>query len=423
MSSATRRPGRAERRAAALAERRDKRHRARERAAKRERRAARLRRAGWLALSLAMLIVGGLLAQSSTVPGLASRLLPAPPPLRSYAVTYLTHYPGATPTIEQDVVLLPFYGSYLVRSTTSSTTSSHHTAPSTARQAARQAPPGAPPGAGTGKGPGRAPGGIEGGTLTNSSGLWTWRIAKGPGWALTEGGLHPAAEALLPVATLDLAIRHLDAGILGTSRVAGHRCNLVETGNPPGEPLSPPSSRSSVTLCISRSGVVLSERWTLNGKLAESKTAVYFDPAPKLTAAAFAAKPRAQGAPPPAVGTIALTKSARRKLTPELAPFDGLRYAGGWVHATSTPGTASFGTEELYASRSGTRMIEVRYQGYRSTPPGIPVRAAGGRTGYLQLNMLLDSLTLPAGPSSSVVLESTSPALLEQAALHLRWQS
>jgi hypothetical protein len=373
------------RRQTALAARRELRRGARKRNEQRQKRSRVLKRLSFEALGVALCLVAGMLASGSGVLGIGDRLLPISPILRSYEVAYRTVYPGAAPTIEQYVVDLPIDGLYLVRGT------------------------------------GSASGRIEGGTLTDSLGLFSWRDATHPGWALTEGGLHPSAEVLEPARTIDLAIRHLEAGIVGSASVLGHTCTIVETGAPPGEPMSPPTSKSSVDLCFARSGIVLFERWYLNGRLAESKTAVSYIPHPRLRVGEFAPAPRASGSRAPVVRTVALDRSMQASLNPKLQPFDGLRFLGAWVHATGAPGVGEFATDELYGSRSSGEVVEVRYEGYRSTPPGIRVPVSGGRTGYLQLNMLLDSLTVPTGPYSSIELESPDPTLLVAAARHLRF--
>ncbi|MCL4422451.1 MAG: hypothetical protein M1115_04665 [Actinobacteria bacterium] len=373
----------AERRAEQRALRRDQRERERRKArrAARQRRAAR-HIAGAL-LGVAGLLASGAILGGSTVPGLSGPFLAIKSPLKSYEVTYKTVYPGAPEVIEEDLVDEPFKGIYLVKR-------------------------------------GRR---IEGGYLSNDQGLWSWSLTgKAPGWSPIQAGLVPATQALQPVPTLNLAISRNEAAIVGQSTVLGHHCTIVETGAPPGDPVTAPTPGNYASYCISKSGIVLYQRWMLQGKVAQTKTAISYTTHPHISPSTFAALPRASESSSPAVKAVALSATARSKMWPKLRPFDGLYYVGGWVREVSGPSPALVSTDELFASQRGPRLIEVKYEGYRSTPPGISVGAGRGHSGSLQLELMLDQLTIATGPQSSVVLEGTDPNLLEKAALHLSWK-
>jgi hypothetical protein len=70
--------------------------------------------------------------------------------------------------------------------------------------------------------------------------------------------------------------------------IAGHRCTVLQTKEPiGGSTVEPPTRRNHADACVERHGIVLEERWWLDGKLTRIRTAEALDTSPTFAADEF----------------------------------------------------------------------------------------------------------------------------------------
>ena len=310
--------------------------------------------------------------------------LAAPVPLRSYQVTYAVTFSGGVHNIEQITVQRPGNGMDV-----------------------------------TYRG-----GRVVAGELTNSTGLWDWSTNGAPGWMQIAQGAERAVSDAQPVAALNVGIGQASVAVIGTSRVAGRPCTVVVTGEPAGQPLQPPDKSTQTTICVDRTGVPLSERWMLNGKLGEQMTATSFIPDFAVTASTFDAQPRPPGPPStPPVQSVPLTASSRSHMSPILDPPSGYALSAGYVSVEqdSQTGLPSFTTKELYENARTGGLLELDYLGTPAGTSGIPETLPGGRRAYLTLDFYSCTLAMTVNGGASIVIAAPDPNLLLQAAAHLHF--
>jgi hypothetical protein len=124
-------------------------------------------------------------------------------------------------------------------------------------------------------------------------------------YAVDTSGVHdvggrqpgpPSADQDLATQLADMLHRHLAADTGGTSQVAGRSCRTYRLLEPPVGPMRPLGVASEHDdLCIDGNGLVLSEAWTLDGRLVERRTAT-------AVSVATVSLPSVDGASPPKPG-------------------------------------------------------------------------------------------------------------------------
>ena len=376
------------RRAERRALERERRHEERLRRADRSRRASRRRRVIRVAatrLAVAVVALSAAVVWSGADEPTHQPRLADPVPIHSYRVTYSVTYSGGVHNVETVTVQRPGNG---------------------IDQTVRD-------------------GQVVAGQMSNPDGLWTWSTNNPPGWVLlSQGRQRPTSDAQ-PVWALNQGVARRAVQVVGTDVVAGRTCTVVITGQPAGQPVQPPDASSRTRLCIDRTGVPLSQVWTLDGKLAETMTATSFEPNFTVTPSTFDAQPRPPG-PAPRVAVLAapLSEQSRAQLTPKLDPLPpGYSRLDGYIsiERDGQTGLPSFTTKELYVQPRTGEELELDYLGSPGGRQGIPEPVAGGRVGYLALDLYACTLTVPVNDGASLVMYSPDPSVLLQAASRLRF--
>ena len=265
---------------------------------------------------------------------------------------------------------------------------------------------------------------IVAGELTNPDGLWDWSTNGPGGWVLLSQGAQRSVSDAQPVWAFNLGIDRKDVAVIGSGRVAGRPCTMVLTGEPTGQPLQAPDNSSQTRFCIDRTGVPLSQVWTLDGKLAEVMTATSFQPNFQVPPGMFDAEPRPPGTPPkPPVRAVPLSDKERSGLSPQLNPPPGFNLSNQYVsfQIDTATGQPSITTKLLYADQGTGELLELDYIGAPASTKGIPEPVAGGRQGYLSLDLYSSTLSVSVIEGASLVMSSPDPNLLLQAAARLRF--
>ena len=82
------------------------------------------------------------------------------------------------------------------------------------------------------------------------------------------------------------------ADVRGFSQNRGTKCLLLRIGNAPGEWLDPPSAKDHADICVDRSGVIVSEKWVVDGEQLRSRRAVSLELPGDVDATEFAVEER-----------------------------------------------------------------------------------------------------------------------------------
>lgn len=217
-------------------------------------------------------------------------------------------------------------------------------------------------------------GALSSGSLTNADGTWLYLTSGTPGWVrLTTTKARAAGDAHVGGGLAE-ALRQGLARVTGRTTVAGHPCTVVRTGGPVGSPVIRPTGRDHADICVDEHGVMLSERWVLSGRVARTRTATSYDPAPQYQDDAWTARP--QNAPDPAFSAaaprvVALTDTQLATLTFSLVPPNGFSAEGAFSQVTTTGSRPSAQVIEHFVR--GSDLIDLLQS---SAPPG-----AGGAHG------------------------------------------
>jgi len=255
------------------------------------------------------------------------------------------------------------------------------------------------------------------GDLTNDDGFW---VFNDRGWGLINPAPQRASDDPQPALGLAAGLHIGEARVIGHDTIVGRMCTVVRTGGPVGSALTKATSSNHVDICLDSSGVMLSYRWTLNGKLAQTKRASMFDPNPTITSATFVPTPApAADRRVSVVKATGLSDASRAKLDPQLDPPASLRFDGGWVRVEALSSSLQVTTTLLYRSGSDG-LVTVDYNSSGQTPTGTKISLRGGRTAYLQLGLDLTRLLVPINPNSSITIEGVDPAEVRAVADALR---
>jgi len=199
--------------------------------------------------------------------------------------------------------------------------------------------------------------------------------------------------------------------VKGTKTIAGHKCTLVRTGAPIGEPLKKATNNNHVDLCLDRTGVLLDYRWTLNGKPAQTMTALSFDDHPVFAPDTFT--PLAvPNAPAPPIQSAPLSDSGRAQLTPHVDAPPGFTYVSGTVAVRSLGSRPQVSSDLLYLRGADDLVVVTYSQGASSHPGTTPVALNRRFRGYLKLGLDFSTLIIPNGPDATVTIIGSDPDLL-----------
>lgn len=259
------------------------------------------------------------------------------------------------------------------------------------------------------------------GTATSVDALWTY-LGDREGWLAVEAQRHRAAFDLRPAPAIGpmLALGLVEEG--GTAEHAGAPCRIFVTGQPPGAGrATPPSAAESTELCIDDRGLVLHQRWRLDGETIAERTAAsvevdieidpsVFDPTPVVDDADGVAA---------ALTTVAVEADAETldRLRTEVPVPDGFT-ADGTVLRAGTPAGSGAGVAEIVRFHSrGPELIEVsefHFDGPAEVglPPSVPVEVDGWDEVWFTPDFRASSVQARLTASSYVEVRGVHPGML-----------
>jgi hypothetical protein len=325
--------------------------------------------AGVAAVAVGVTIIGLAVhvIRNATKPGPGH--LPPMTPIHAYRVDYRTTFTKATVNDEQRVVERPFHSLDMTR----------------------------------------RGGQVITGTLNNDQGLWFYDPAKG--WSLINPNRQQPENDPRPAAGLIRALKTGKAKVTGKKTVAGRKCTLVRTGSPIGEPLKKATGSNHADLCLDRTGVILDYRWVLNGKEAQTMTALSFDDHPVIGPDTFATTPGPVSTNAP-VQSAPLTDDGRGKLSPKISAPAGFADLGGTVSIRGVGASLQPSTDLLF-QHGDDDLLTVSYTQGASSHAGLPAVVLNRHfTGYLKIGLDLNNLIVPNGPDSTVTISGPDPDLL-----------
>lgn len=139
---------------------------------------------------------------------------------------------------------------------------------------------------------------IVAGTISNREGLFQYGSGSSS-WRLVDPGRRRAEADAHVLGSLAFLMRRGLATLHGQRSVQGRPCTVLRTRMPVGNPArEAPSAKDHAELCVDRTGVVLTERWVIGGRLARERRLVRFEPGAALADNDFRAEPLDQRAVP-----------------------------------------------------------------------------------------------------------------------------
>lgn len=270
----------------------------------------------------------------------------------------------------------------------------------------------------------RQGGEIVGGALSNEEGAFQYVTNSGMrGWQLLQAGPHPATQDFRPIPILRWAAENGFASVRGSDEVLRRRCTIVRTGAPLGSRMARPSDDEHVDLCVDRSGIVLSETWTLGGEVARVTVATALTLEADLEPSVFRARPSVSGAAPGTAGTplvSSLTPAERSELPFRFEPPFGFRYDGGSSHLRLVNGLVpSTSVVERYTR--GIDLLEVTYGTLAGdAEPQGRRRRVGRVEGRLDLHLTYATMTVVGRDRRYIRVRGVDPDVVLAAVEGLR---
>ena len=199
------------------------------------------------------------------------------------------------------------------------------------------------------------------GTATSRSRLWTY-LTDREGWLVLQPELHRAAYDQRPLRGMAMAISLGRAEEAGTGTYLGRSCRIFVTGQPLGTSgITPPSDDESTELCIDAEGLVLHERWQIEGSTVVERTATSVETGIEVDAAAFDPSPVVEDAEDfmAALSTIAVPadEETLALLQTDITPPEGFVLDGTVLRAGAPDRGGA--TEIVRFYSDGSELIEV----------------------------------------------------------------
>jgi len=192
-------------------------------------------------------------------------------------------------------------------------------------------------------------------------------LSQQRGWLPVQPELHRAANDLHPAAAV-AAMEALGlAERAGEEEVAGRRCSVFRTGQPPSAgPATPPSDDERTDLCIDGAGLVLRERWEIGGTVARERIARTVEVEPAIDPATFSPGPVVEDAEGLQAAFAAIAVPADEETLAGLRtdlPVPGGYRDDGAVFRSAVAGTSASGgpgsAEVVRFYSSGPALLEV----------------------------------------------------------------
>ena len=201
------------------------------------------------------------------------------------------------------------------------------------------------------------------GSATSRSRLWTY-LPERDGWLVLQPELHRASYDQRPLRAMAMAISLGRAEETGTGSFAGTACRVFLTGQPLGTGgIAAPTEAESTELCIDARGLVLHERWTIEGSVVVERTATSVEIDPPIDPAMFDPGPVVDDAEEfeAVLSTIAVPadEETLARLTTDLDPPPEGYVLDGTVLRAGDPNQAASISEIVRFFSDGTDLLEV----------------------------------------------------------------
>lgn len=199
------------------------------------------------------------------------------------------------------------------------------------------------------------------GTATSRARLWTY-LTDREGWLVLQPELHRAAFDQRPLTAMAMAISLGRAEEAGTDTYLGRSCRVFVTGQPLGSSgITAPSDAESTELCIDDEGLVLHERWQIEGSTVVERTATSVETGIEVDTAAFDPTPVVEDAEEfeAVLSTIAVPadEETLALLQTDIVPPDGFVLDGTVLRAGAPDRGGA--TEIVRFYSNGSELIEV----------------------------------------------------------------
>ena len=199
------------------------------------------------------------------------------------------------------------------------------------------------------------------GTATSRARLWNYLFDR-EGWLVLQPELHRAAFDQRPLTAMAMAINLGRAEEAGTGTYLGRSCRVFVTGQPLGSSgITAPSDAESTELCIDDDGLVLHERWQIEGSTVVERTATSVETGIEVDAAVFDPTPVVEDAEDfvAALSTIAVPadEETLALLQTDIVPPDGFVLDGTVLRAGAPDRGGA--TEIVRFYSDGAELIEV----------------------------------------------------------------
>lgn len=267
------------------------------------------------------------------------------------------------------------------------------------------------------------------GTATSRTALRTY-VDHRDGWIVLQPELHRAAFDLRPLQAMAVLVELGLAEEGEPGEIAGRPCRRFVTGDPPGNAVvTPPSPAQTTELCLDASGLMLRERWSLDGDVVVDRTATSVVVDPPLDPTTFDPEPAATDAGDfdAITSMIAVEADAETlaRLRTEIVLPDGFVADGAVLRGTVTgTGGAPSATEIVRFHSRGAELVEhveviAPAEAELSTDGAYPVRLQGLEEVWFVPSMRASALRIRLSETSFVELRGTDPALLVELARSL----
>ncbi len=266
-----------------------------------------------------------------------------------------------------------------------------------------------------------ADGTLSSGTLTTGDGGYLYVNAAEKGWARVQGGLHRAAGDQNAAPALAFGAAHGLVQVRGHGRVLGRACTWARTGGPAGSPLARPTTANHADMCVDdATGLVLEERWTLDGALVRTRRAVELDLSPRFDASTFTAEPKGPdllGALASSQGVTAVVELPDSAAAEQHASFDppaGYHRANLQAETTTTPAGPVGVVVANFVDDAG-HLLEFRQGSPGGGDSAVPVTLPGGTRARMVVDLTASRLQWTLANGTHVELEGADPGSL------IRW--
>ncbi len=201
------------------------------------------------------------------------------------------------------------------------------------------------------------------GSATSRTGLSTY-VSDRDGWFPVQPELHRASFDQRPLAAMATMVALGFADMAGDAEYAGTACTVFLTGPPvSGESLGPASDSEQTETCIDGRGLVLHERWEINGRLVSERTASSVEIDPAVPAEAFDPRPRITDAPELATLLASVAVPADEEtvagLRTDVAFPADYELDGAVFRANTSDASAIGATETVRFYSDGADLVEV----------------------------------------------------------------